>query len=93
MTIFSNLKVGTLWEVSDHRYLTYEQVCSVLYAEVAPSQFGYSACFHLNTGKVYYIPMSSRSDVKAGDILDPAEIQILTLRNNWTYGEIYRVLA
>lgn len=82
MNIFAGLRVGHPWRVQESRYLTWDEVNSVLYAEVVPSQFWYSVCFHLNTGKCSYVPLSSNSNACAGDIVDPAEIKVLILEND-----------
>ena len=82
MDIFSGLTVGRPWVVKDSRYLTWDEVNSVLYAEVVSSQFGMSVCFHLNTGKSSCIPLSSNSIAYIGDVIDPVEVKVLTLYNN-----------
>lgn len=79
MTIFSGLTVGHPWVVKDSRYLTWDEVNSVLYAEVVSSQFGMSVCFHLNTGKSSCIPLSTNSIAYIGDVIDPVEVKVLTL--------------
>jgi hypothetical protein len=89
MIIFANLTVDHPWRVKDSRYLTWEEVNSVLYAEVVSSQFGISACFHLNTGKSSSIPLSTKSIACIGDTIDPTEVKILTLYKD--NDEIYRI--
>ena len=81
MIIFKNLTVGHPWKVKDSRYFTWDEANSVLYAEVVSSQFGMSVCFHLNTGKTSYIPLSSNSTAYIGDIIDPVETKVITLYN------------
>ena len=81
MNIFSGLTVGHPWIVRDSRYLTWDEVNSVLYAEVVSSQFGMSVCFHLNTGKSSCIPLSTNSIAYIGDIIDPVEVKVITLYN------------
>ena len=82
MNIFSGLTVGHSWIVRDSRYLTWDEVNSVLYAEVVSSQFGMSVCFHLNTGKSSCIPLSTNSIVYIGDVIDPIEAKVITLYND-----------
>lgn len=89
MDIFSNLTVGFPWKVKDSRYLTWDEVTSVLYAEVVLSKYGYSVCFHLNTGKPSYIPLSTNSKACVGDIVDPAGIKVITLYKG--SEEIFRI--
>lgn len=79
MIIFKNLTVEHPWKVNDSRYFTWDEVNSVLYAEVVSSQFGMSVCFHLNTGKTSCIPLSTNSTACIGDIIDPVEAKVLTL--------------
>jgi len=89
MNIFKNLTVGHPWKVKDSRYFTWDEANSVLYAEVVSSQFGMSVCFHLNTGKISCIPLSTNSVACIGDIIDPIEVKVITLYNDDT--EIIRI--
>ena len=82
MDIFSSLKpLVPHWVGKSSRHLTYEEIQSVLYAEIVESQYGYSVLFHLNTGKPAYIPLSNQSfDIaNVGDVVDPSTIKVLTL--------------
>lgn len=82
MNIFKNLTVGHPWKVKDSRFFTWDEANLVLYAEVVSSQFGMSVCFHLNTGKTSCIPLSANSVACIGDIIDPAEVKVITLYND-----------
>ena len=91
MNVFSRLRVGCPWKVKTSRYLNWDEVNAVLYAEVVTTKFWYSAAFHMWTGKTLYIPMSTVSVVKPGDILDLEEIKVIILgRDN---EEILRIEA
>ena len=79
MIIFKNLTVGHPWRVRELRFLTWDEVNSVLYAEIVSSQFGMSVRFHLNTGKTSCIPLSTNSAACIGDIIDPVEAKVITL--------------
>lgn len=84
MHIFSSLRLLVPhWVAKSSRYLTYEEVQSVLYAEIVPADYWPSVKFHLNTGKSSYIPLSSESTANIGDIVDPSEIRVLTLVDEW----------
>ena len=91
MNIFSGLKVGNFWKVKTSRYLSWDEVNTVLYAEVVETKYWYSVAFHMCTGKILYIPMSTVSVVKPGDILNLEELKLITLcRDN---EEILRIEA
>jgi hypothetical protein len=79
MNIFSCLTVGHPWKVKGSRYLTWDEVYSVLYAEVVLGKFCKSVCFHLNTGVSSRIPLTTNSDACVGDIVDPTNVKVITL--------------
>ena len=86
---FSNTKIyPTKWELSSSRKFNEEELNMIEKAEVVQSEYGLSVCFHLKSGNSY-VPLSTDSNGKVGDIINPSEVNILTL----TRGEktIYKI--
>lgn len=80
MNIFNQLKVyASKFVVSNRRSFTSEEINSVVSAIVVPSEYGNSACFTMKSGGKTYIPMSTNATIGAGETVDLAKAEILTL--------------
>ena len=79
MNIFNNLRVyAGKWAVSGSRKFTAEEIAEVKSATVVDSQYGLSVCFFLSSGQSF-IPLSTESNLVAGDTVDVSKAQLLTL--------------
>lgn len=80
MNIFSNLAVyAGKWSLSDARNFTEEEISAVDTAEVVSSKYGNSVCFHMKSGGMTFIPLSSESILTVGENVDLAKAELLTL--------------
>ena len=79
-SIFSNLKeYAGKWAVKNRRALTEAEIAEVNTAEVVSSDFGSSVCFHMKSGGMMFLPVSTESQLKVGQTVDLADVAIITL--------------
>jgi len=91
INIFDSKQVyGGNWEVINSRAFNEEEIAAVLRAEVVPSQYGSSVCFHMRGGGMTYIPLSNTSTLQPGDSVDIRKARLLTLHRDGQ-GDIDRV--
>lgn len=80
MNIFASLRTyAGKWILSDSRSFTEEEIKAVASAEVVPSQYGNSVCFHMVGGGMTFIPLSNDSSKGVGESINLAEAKLLTL--------------
>ena len=80
MNIFSSLHAyAGKWSVSNSRKFNDEEIAMVTKAEVVPSQYGSSVCFFMKNGQMKFIPLSSNSSLKDGDLVNLQEASLITL--------------
>lgn len=93
MNIFSQLQVyASKWNLKASRNFEREEIAAVSEAEVVPSQYGNSVCFHMVSGGKTFIPLSSDSNLTVGDIVDLSKAKLLTLEKDGE-SDILRVKA
>lgn len=81
--IFASLRTyAGKWSVKATRKFTAEEINAVSSAEVVPSQFGNSVCFHMIGGGMTFIPLSSDSSKSVGDSVDLNAASIITLEKS-----------
>jgi hypothetical protein len=79
-SLFSKLReYGGSWEVVDSKPLDKKDIAETRRAEVVPSQYGNSICFHLKTGGMKFVPCGRDCDLEVGDEVDPKKVVILEL--------------
>ena len=79
------------WKEKERRSFSPEEIAAVARAEVVASQYGYSVCFHMNSGGQTYIPLSQNSSLTVGDTLDLKTAKLITLCREGD-DDIYRVI-
>lgn len=93
MNIFSQLQVyAGKWNLKASRNFEREEILAVSEAEVVPSQYGNSVCFHMVSGGKTFIPLSSDSNLTVGDTVDLSKAKLLTLEKDGE-SDILRVKA
>lgn len=93
MNIFSSLVVyAGKWNLKASRNFEREEILAVSEAEVVPSQYGNSVCFHMVSGGKTFIPLSSDSNLTVGDTVDLSKAKLLTLEKDGE-SDILRVKA
>lgn len=93
MNIFSSLVVyAGKWNLKASRNFEREEILAVSEAEVVPSQYGNSVCFHMVSGGKTFIPLSSDSNLTVGDTVDLSKAKLLTLSKDGE-SDILRVKA
>ena len=80
MNIFSTLRTyAGKWNVKSSRDFTEEEIKAVVSAEVVPSQYGNSVCFHMLAGGMTFIPLASDASIGVGELVDLSKAKLLTL--------------
>ena len=93
MNIFSSLMVyAGKWNLKASRSFEAEEIAAVSEAEVVPSQYGNSVCFHMVGGGKTYIPLSNDSTIGVGETIDLSKAKLLTLEKDGE-SDILRVKA
>ena len=93
MNVFSSLMVyAGKWNLKASRSFEAEEIAAVSEAEVVPSQYGNSVCFHMKAGGKTYIPLSNDSTLTVGDTVDLSKAELLTLGKDGE-SDILRVKA
>ena len=93
MNIFNSLRTyATKWAVKANRAFSADEINSVTKAEVVPSQYGSSVCFHMKSGAQTFMPLSNDSTLGHGDSVDLTKAEIVTLSKEGE-ADIYRVKA
>lgn len=91
MNIFGSLKLyASKWSVKSTRNFSAEEIAAVDEAVVVPSEYGNSVCFHMKTGGMTFIPLSSDATVVEGEIIDLSKAKLLTLEKKGE-EDIFRV--
>ena len=79
-SIFSSLKqYAGQWRVKSVSNFTAEEQSVVANAEVVPSDYGMSVCFHMIGGGMTFIPLDRDSEGSEGQVVDLATAKLLTL--------------
>lgn len=94
MGIISSLNVygQNSWQLKAENAFSAEDKAAVERAEVVPSQFGKSVCFHLKSGGMTFIPLSNQSNLGVGQPVNMETATVLTLGKQGE-ADIYRVNA
>lgn len=80
MGIFDLLRVyAGKWSVKSSRAFTDEEIKAVEGAVVVASEYGNSVCFHMVSGGMTFIPLSSASTKGVGESVDLHNAKLLTL--------------
>ena len=80
MGIFDLLRVyAGKWSVKSSRPFTEEEIKAVDEAVVVSSEYGSSVCFHLVSGGMSFIPLSTASTKGVGETVDLHEAKLVTL--------------
>lgn len=93
MNIFASLRTyAGKWNLTGSRKFSVEEVNAVDKAVVVDSQYGSSVCFHMKSGGMTFIPLSSDSTKGIGEEIDLASAELLTLSKDGE-SDILRVKA
>ena len=93
MNIFASLRTyAGKWALKASRGFSTEEVNAVDKAVVVDSQYGSSVCFHMKSGGMTFIPLSSDSTKGIGEEIDLASAELLTLSKDGE-SDILRVKA
>lgn len=80
MNIFAGLqKYAQKYDVKESRLFDAEELAIISSAKVVPSQYGLSVCFYMKSGCQQFIPLSTNSVAKVGDVVDVTTCRVLTL--------------
>ena len=83
MGIFDLLKVyAGKWSVKSSRNFTDDEIAAVEKAVVVSSEYGNSVCFHLVSGGMSFIPLSTSSTKGIGESVDLHEAKLVTLEKS-----------
>lgn len=83
MGIFDVLKVyAGKWSVKSSRNFTDDEIAAVEKAVVVSSDYGSSVCFHLVSGGMSFIPLSTASTKGVGESVDLHEAKLVTLEKS-----------
>ena len=80
MNIFSTLQqYAGMWNVTNSRAFTQDEINAVSSAVVVSSEYGNSVCFHMVSGGMTFIPLSNNSTKGIGESVNLSECKLLTL--------------
>ena len=83
MGIFDLLKVyAGKWSIKSSRNFTDDEIAAVEKAVVVSSEYGNSVCFHLVSGGMSFIPLSTASTKGVGESVDLHEAKLITLERS-----------
>ena len=83
MGIFDLLKVyAGKWSIKSSRNFTDDEIAAVEKAVVVSSEYGNSVCFHLVSGGMSFIPLSTASTKGIGESVDLHEAKLITLERS-----------
>lgn len=83
MGIFDLLRVyAGKWSVKANRSFTDDEIAAVESAVVVASEYGNSVCFHMVSGGMTFIPLSTASTKGVGESVDLHEAKLVTLEKS-----------
>lgn len=93
MLDFSKLQeYDAKWQQVDSRSFNERDKSLIASARVVNSDYGYSVCFLMKSGKNTYVPLSKMSSLLPGDAVDLDSAKIITLAKEGN-EDIYRIDA
>lgn len=79
------------WKVKEVRNFNEEEQAAIERAEVRPSEYGTSVCFHMKGGGMAFIPTSNNTEAAVGQVVDMEKSELMTLERDGK--EIVRVVV